>query len=87
MSTLAAPPLFLHSFTSLISNCLNLPSGTQGRSRGLKPIPYKQEMGNTERICTQEGPPKVPAWFQIFEKNLGFHCIQIVKITVTRLQF
>ena len=28
---LAAPPLFLHPLPSLISNCLNLPFGTQGR--------------------------------------------------------
>ena len=32
---LTAPPLFLHSFPSLISNCLNMPFGTQGRSRRL----------------------------------------------------
>ena len=33
-----------------ISNCLNLPFGTQGRSRRLKPLSYRQEMGDTERL-------------------------------------
>ena len=32
---LTAPPLFLHSLLSEISNCLNLPFGTQGKSRRL----------------------------------------------------
>ena len=32
---LTFPPLYLHSLTSLISNCLNMPFGTQGRSRRL----------------------------------------------------
>ena len=30
--------------------------GTQGRSRRMKPFPYKQEMRDTERLHTQEGP-------------------------------
>ena len=38
-----------HSLTPLITNCLNLPFGTQGRSKRLKPFSYKQEMGDTER--------------------------------------
>ena len=38
-------PLFLQDFTPLISSCRNLPFRTQGRSRGLKLFPYKQEMG------------------------------------------
>ena len=42
--------LFLHSFPSLISNCLNLPFGTQGRSWRLESVPYKQETGNTGRL-------------------------------------
>ena len=33
--------LFLHSLHSLISNCLNLPFGTQESSRRLKPFSYK----------------------------------------------
>ena len=32
---LTVPPLFLHSLPSLISNCLNLPFGTQAMSRRL----------------------------------------------------
>ena len=38
---LTAPPLFLHSLPSLISNCLDRPFGTQRRSRRLKPSSYK----------------------------------------------
>ena len=48
---LTAPPLFLHSLPSLISNCLNLPFGAQGRSRRLnEAISYTQEMGDMEKI-------------------------------------
>ena len=32
---LTSPPLYLHSLTSLIRSCLNMPFGTQGRSRRL----------------------------------------------------
>ena len=52
---LTAPPL------SLISNCLNLPSGTQGRSWKLESIPHKQEMGDTERLSCPAAP-QGPAW-------------------------
>ena len=38
---LTAPPLLLHSLTPLISNCWNLPFGTQERSRRLKPFSCK----------------------------------------------
>ena len=38
------------------SNYLDLFFGTQGRSVRLKSLSYKQEMGDTERICTQKGP-------------------------------
>ena len=37
-------------------NYLDLFFGTQGRSVRLKSLSYKQEMGDTERICTQKGP-------------------------------
>ena len=40
----------------LMSNCLNLPFGTQGRSRRLKPFSYKQETRDTEKsFCTWGG--------------------------------
>ena len=39
---LTAPHLFLHSLPSLISNSLNLPFGTQGRSKRLKPLKNKK---------------------------------------------
>ena len=45
---LAALPFSLHSLPSLISNCLNLSFGTQGRSWRLESIPYKQVIGHKE---------------------------------------
>ena len=42
---LANPPLSPCPLPSLISNCLNLPFGNQGRSWRLVSVPYKQGMG------------------------------------------
>ena len=42
---LANPPVSLRPLPSLISNCLNLPFGNQGRSWRLVSVPYKQGMG------------------------------------------
>lgn len=53
---LASPSLFLPSFPCLMSSCLNLPFGTLAMSRRLKLFSCKQEVGNTERIFTWEGP-------------------------------
>ena len=50
---------FLHSLPSLISDCLNLPFGIQGRSRRLKPFSYKQEIGDTERLSCLGGSHRV----------------------------
>ena len=44
---LATPPLFLPSLPSLISNCLNLPFGTQKRSVRLNEV-YFLQIGNEE---------------------------------------
>ena len=38
---------------------MNLPFGTQGRSRRLKPFSYKQEMGDTERLLVCGRAPRV----------------------------
>ena len=56
---LTAFPLFLHSHTSLIIDCLNLPFGTQGRPRRLKPFSSKQETGDTEILLYLGGPHSV----------------------------
>ena len=56
---LTAFPLFLHSLTPLISNCLDLPFGTQGMSRRLKPFLYKQETGDMERLLYLGGSHSV----------------------------
>ena len=53
---LTAPPLFLHCLPSLISSPLNLLFGTQRRSWRLKPIPYKQETRDTERLSCPGSP-------------------------------
>ena len=43
---LGGSSLSLHLLPSLISNCSNLPFRTQGRSRRLESVPYKQETGD-----------------------------------------
>ena len=60
---LTASPLSLYHLLSLVNSCLNLPFGTQGRSWRLKPISYKQETGDTNRLLWL-GAPQGPAWFQ-----------------------
>ena len=50
---------FLHPLTRLITNCLNQPFGTQGRSRTLKPSSYKQETEDSERLLYPGGPNSV----------------------------
>ena len=57
-------PLFLHYFTLLFSNYLNLPFGTQRRSRRLKPLFNKQEMGDTEYPLYSGGPHEVLLGFK-----------------------
>ena len=57
--------LLLHSFSFVsaspyfpINNCLNIPFGTQGKSRKLKSLTYRQEMG----LLYWEGPPAFSGW-------------------------
>ena len=52
---LTAFPLFLHPLTSLISNCLNLLFGTQGRPQRLKSFSTNKKR-EQRSFCTQEGP-------------------------------
>ena len=65
---LTAPPLFLHPHPSMMSSCLNLPFGTQGRSRRLnEAITYKWKTGDPERLLYPEGPYRallsfMPVW-------------------------
>lgn len=44
------------SLSSLISSCLNLPFGTQGRSWRLKPFATNRKQGPQKPFCTREGP-------------------------------
>ena len=60
---LIVPPLFLYPLPSLISNCLNPPFGTQGRSRRLKEA-YILRIRNAEhRTDLYSGAPQRPAQF------------------------
>ena len=59
---LHAPPWFLHSFHSLIRNCLNLPFGAQGKFRRLKPF-FLQTRNRTQGFVPRRAP-QGPAWFQ-----------------------
>ena len=54
-SCLTAFPLFQHSLTSLISNCLSVLLGTQGRPRRLN-LFNKQGMGAMEGLLNLGGP-------------------------------
>ena len=57
---LTAPPSFLHSPPSLISNCLNLPFGTQGRSRRLNEAYFLQTRnGGHGKDLYWRGPHRV----------------------------
>ena len=61
---LTAPPLSPHPFPSLISNRLNLPFGTQGRSWRLNETYFLQtRTGETEGLL-YPGTPQGPASFQ-----------------------
>ena len=51
---LGCSSLSLHPFPPLVSNCSNLPFGTQGSSWRLESVPYKQGTGDTERLLAQE---------------------------------
>ena len=64
---LIVPPLFLYPLPSLISNCLNPPFGTQGRSRRLNEayiLQTRKGEHRTEQICTPE-PHKVLLSFNL----------------------
>ena len=57
-------PLFLHSLTSLIWNCLNLPFGTQWRSRGLNEAYFLQRRnGGLGKAFVPRRAPQGPAGF------------------------
>ena len=77
---LTVSPWSLHPLPSLISNLLNLLFETQGRSWRLKPIPPKQDMGDSEKlVCpgASQGPlsfiikPRI-AWQLVFWEWSGF---------------
>ena len=53
---LTVPPLFVHPFPSLISDCSNLPFGTQERSWKVESVPYKQVTGDAERLLCPGAP-------------------------------
>ena len=60
---LIVPPLFLYPLPSLISNCLNLPFGTQGRSRRLNEAYILQTRNGEHRTDLYSRAPQSPAQF------------------------
>ena len=61
---LTVPPLSLHPLPSLMSNCLNLPLGSQRRSWRLNEACFlKTRNGDTERLLCPEAP-EGPVQFQ-----------------------
>ena len=60
---LTVPPLSVYTLPSLISNCLNLPFGTQGRSRRLESVPSNKQQG-TQRLLFP-GALQSPALFTV----------------------
>ena len=54
---------YLHFPPSLISNCLNLPFGTHGTFKSLKPFSYKREIGVHRKPCIPGRAPPGSAWF------------------------
>ena len=63
-SFLTAPPLFLHSLPSLISNYLNLPLGTLGRSWRLNEAYFLQTRNRGLRKGLYLRGLQGLAWFQ-----------------------
>ena len=59
---LRAPFLFMYSFTSLISNCLNLPFGTQDRFSRLK-------KGNTETKKSRNNNAEIKQGHGFFSRD------------------
>ena len=68
---LIAFPVFLHSLTFLISNCLDLLFGTQGRSRRLKPFLQTRNEGHRKAFVFWR-TPQVPSLFQSSVRFLRF---------------
>ena len=60
---LIVSPLFLYPLPSLISNCLNPPFGTQGRSRRLNEAYILQTRNGEHRTDLYSGGPQSPAHF------------------------
>ena len=69
---LTASPFFLPSFLSLISNCLNLPFGTQGRSRRVNETCFLQiENGGHIKDLYLGGPHRVFQCFRLINDLEG----------------
>ena len=74
---LTAPPLFLRSLPSLISNSLNLPFGTQGKSKRLNESYFLQTRkgwegrGRPRKDLCPEGPHRVLLRFRVWIPEKG----------------
>ena len=75
---LTAPPLSLHPFPSLISSCLNLPFGTQGRSWRLKSISKKWgTQGSMARSPTGSCLVLVLCWMLGISEQIYLQCLSL----------
>ena len=68
---LTPPPLFLHPLPSLISSCLNLPLGTQGRSRRLNEAYCLRIRNREHRKYLYPGAPQGPGLVSIASVSQG----------------
>ena len=86
---LTALPLFPHSLIPLISNCLNLLFGAQGRSRGLKAFFLQTRNGGHGKAFVPGRAPQGPAQFQYHNIRLEYEirtCSSIGSISEKKIQ-
>ena len=76
--------LVSHHLPSLINNCLNLPIGTQGRSRRLNEscFPNQRNGGHRKALCP--GDPQGPA-SESQQKALGLGGLLVLRLPCQRL--
>ena len=71
-------PLVSHPLPSLINNCLNLPFGTQGRSRRQTEscfLDYKKWGDSDKSLCPRA--PQGPAWYHLLIPSPSALCCRL----------
>ena len=82
---LSVPPLSLHPFPSLISNCLNLPFGTLGRSRSLNDAHFIQTRNERQRKDLYPETPRVLLAFRLFSFLLWMVAMTVILIWTQKI--